>query len=114
MKKRLLLIPAVLLALSGTALANNNPHPDCHGMNQVICRPDPQPDHGQDCLHSDDHRCDVVPTPTPTPPVVVDVPGTGTIVDSPDGTTNSTDTGVTTNTTVITKQDLPTELPKTL
>lgn len=32
-------------------------HPDCHGNNATPCRPDPQPEHGQDCTHSDDHTC---------------------------------------------------------
>jgi hypothetical protein len=31
--------------------------PQCHGRNDVDCRADPQPERGQDCIHSDDHVC---------------------------------------------------------
>lgn len=42
--------------------------PGCHGTNQIVCRPDPQPTHGQDCTHSDDHRCTSAPTTTTATP----------------------------------------------
>lgn len=45
----------------------------CHGRNQEPCRPDPQPDHGKDCLPhgrnqdgNDDHCGTPTPTPSPT------------------------------------------------
>lgn len=49
---------------------------ECHGANDIECRPDPQPDHGKDCeAHgrnhdgNDDH-CGPTPEPPvdPTPP----------------------------------------------
>jgi hypothetical protein len=48
--------------------------PPCHGRNDEPCREDPQPDHGVDCLHSDDHVCAAVP-PTDGEPHEDDVEG---------------------------------------
>lgn len=75
--RKLLLLPFLLL-LPAPAFAAGNPHPGCHGANEVDCRPDPQPDKGQDCLHSDDHRCSPTTTttalPDPEAPIVINDP----------------------------------------
>jgi len=51
-----------LAGAQGTAWAGHKQGPACHGRNQVVCRPDPQPTHGNDCgdnskhpLNSNDH-----------------------------------------------------------
>jgi hypothetical protein len=57
-------------AQGGTAFAGRNHGPVCHGTNQVTCRPDPQPTHGNDCgsntkhpLNSSDHCMPLVEIP---------------------------------------------------
>jgi hypothetical protein len=63
----------------------------CHGANEVDCRADPQPTHGRDCMHSDDHACVaavVEPPPdggNPNPPGggTTNPPGGGTTVPPP-------------------------------
>lgn len=42
-------------------------HSDCHGKNEVACRPDPQPEHGRDCIRSDDHVCQSTASTTTIP-----------------------------------------------
>lgn len=42
-------------------------HSDCHGKNEVACRPDPQPEHGRDCIRSDDHVCQSTVSTTTIP-----------------------------------------------
>jgi len=67
--RRIIAISALAFATVGapaTAWAGHNQGPGCHGANQVPCRPDPQPTHGNDCgsnstnpLNSDDHCGDI-------------------------------------------------------
>jgi hypothetical protein len=69
--KRLALVLVALTAmlLAVPAYASNPNHPTgCHGANNVPCRPDPQPTHGDDCTHSDDHSCEVTTSTTTTRP----------------------------------------------
>jgi hypothetical protein len=81
---RILAALMLLLALStGAVMAQTPPGNDgyvCHGANQGPCRPDPQPNHGQDCLPhgnnpdgNDDH-CDPLPTWSPTSHPIVTPP----------------------------------------
>lgn len=57
-----LLVLGLAVATPTSALAGHKQGPGCHGQNQVECRPDPQPTHGNDCgdnstypLNSNDH-----------------------------------------------------------
>lgn len=68
--KRLLAVGFIAfgLALPGNAIAGQKHGPGCHGVNQVPCRPDPQPDRGNDCgsnskhpKNSNDHCGEVIP-----------------------------------------------------
>lgn len=68
-----LLLGAGLAAASGAGpvpfiWAGHKQGTACHGTNQVPCRPDPQPDHGNDCgdnstypLNSNDHCGEEIP-----------------------------------------------------
>jgi len=63
----LLLVVAGALAIAAPANASNPNHElGCQGSNNVPCRPDPQPTHGNDCSRSDDHSCSTTTT-TPQP-----------------------------------------------
>lgn len=62
-------VVAIGLMAPGTALAGHEQGPNCHGKNQVPCRADPQPTHGNDCgtnanvpLNSNDH-CLIIEIP---------------------------------------------------
>lgn len=90
MKRLLALSSLMLVALAPAAYASNPNHlGGCHGANDVPCRPDPQPTHGNDCTRSDDHSCDTTTTTAPEP------------------TTSTTATSTTTTTTT------PTAMPTT-
>lgn len=71
-------------------------HEDCHGANEVECRPDPQPEHGRDCERSDDHVCATTTTSTTNPPTTTTTlpvtPTTITTVTTPKADTPSTTT----------------------
>lgn len=83
----------IAFSTAGVALAepyeDGNPAPPCHGNSPPggnsqgaagpECRQDLQPDHGRDCVHSDDHVCAVTPaTPPATPPTATARPSTAT------------------------------------
>lgn len=70
-------------------------HEDCHGANEVDCRPDPQPEHGNDCVRSDDHVCPITASTTTTVP-----PLTTTTTAPPTTTTTTPTTGPTSTTTI--------------
>jgi hypothetical protein len=124
-KKLLLLVPLAALAFASAAWAHDA-RPDCHGANEVPCRPDPQPTHGNDCTKSEDHRCcdslELCPPVTTT----TEPSTTSTSTPAPSGATTTTATRTTTMASVpitatptttatpsTTSTSTPTELPMT-
>lgn len=98
----------LVLGIGGGNASAADGKPDCHGQNQVDCRPDPQPDHGRDCEKSDDHRCLDTSTTTTQPPTttttIPEIPTTTTTLpaESPSSSTTSTTTAPPTTTTAPT------------
>lgn len=97
MKRALFLAGVLLVAFAPAAWASNPNHPGgCHGANNVPCRPDPQPTHGADCAHSDDHSCEVTTsTSTTAPPATTTTSAPSTITTGPAGSPSSPTTTTT-------------------
>lgn len=119
--KKVLLLSLVMLVLSASP-AYGSPHGEeadgCdHGATSKPCRPDPQPEHGKDCLVHGQHggvnedHCLPTTTTTTTVPSVPSTTTTTTRATTPPGTTTpttppgipiSTPTTPTTPTTTVT------------
>lgn len=109
----LLLTAGFVFALSGTALAKNDSPYDCdHGNSDKPCRPDPQPNHGKDCLHhgknggvNEDH---CLPTTTTTqPPTTTTTAPPVTTTTNPPTTTTTAPVVVTTTQPPVTTTTAP-------
>ena len=82
-------ISPVSAAPGGPGTDQGQQAPPCHGKNNDECRPDPQPEHGQDCKHSDDHVCNPA-TPAPEPTTVATPEPSPTNVPTTPPTTGAT------------------------
>lgn len=103
MKKFILVFATVLSLFTWATVAAHVPPGNdggqCHGANQIECRPDPQPSHGKDCQPhgnnpdgNDDH-CGPIPSSEPsTEPSEPPLPDTGGGPDVPQLTPPPTDT----------------------
>lgn len=100
MKRFFVVAALAVVAFAPAAWASNPNHPDgCHGETSVPCRPDPQPTHGADCTHSDDHSCEVTPSTSTTTTDPAPTTTTTTVTAPPITTTTTTQTGAPTTTT---------------
>jgi hypothetical protein len=77
LKLALLFVVLAFVALASSTAAKSPPPGNdgnhCHGANQIVCRPDPQPSHGQDCRPhgkntdgNDDHCASTAPSVAPS------------------------------------------------
>lgn len=81
---------ALVMVFAGPVSANETP--GCHGHNEQPCRDDPQPGHGGDCRHSDDHCATTTSSSTTTSST------TTTTILPPLVTTTTTEAATTTTT----------------